>query len=180
MDEEYRRRKHRRLPPSAHRTRGPVAFVGAQRALAVPVSVRNRLQRLARGGPIGPVSRWAYALGRAALMSRWVAGDRWDLATVRGGRGRVTGIALPRPYIIGWPQGLGCSHGAACRLALDIGIALLEFELAATGIVQLLDERSVEIIAAAHHPGRYCCPEAWTTEPEEEPGRFKSGATWLG
>lgn len=178
---DYCRKKHRKLPPGEARRPGPVQVVGPQRPLVIAKSMRARLAVLAKTRPIGPVTRWAYALGRSALMARLSAGDRWDRADHRGGRGKLTAIPLPRAYILGWPPELECSHGAACRLALDIGVALLEIEFGRWGWVELPDERGYDIIHAKHHPERYCAPEGWTdasTEPTVE--RFKSGKTWLG
>lgn len=182
MDPETRRKKHRKLPPSEHRRRGPVPFVGEQLALAVSRSVRDRLLVLTKRGvdrPLGRVARWAYALGRSALMARLSAGDRWDREDHRGGRGELTSIAMPRTYIHGWPPELECSHGAACRLAIDIGLALLEIEFALHRWVELPDERGHDIIAHKHHPERYCTPRPWTRAPDSTE-RLRSGSTWLG
>jgi hypothetical protein len=179
MDSEHRRKKHRKLPPDEHRRRGPVPIVGEQLALALAVTVRARLVVLAKGRPIGPVARWAYALGRSAIMARLSAGDRWDRADHRG-RGKLTAIAMPRTYIHGWPPELECSHGAATRLALDVGVALLEHEFARWGWVELPDERAVDIIAAEHHPEHWCTPRPWARAPAPEPERLRSGSTWLG
>ena len=178
---EYLRRKHRKLPRDEQRARGPVPVVGAQTTIAVAKTVRARLVRLTNGRQIGPMIRWAYALGRSALMARLSAGDRWDKSDLRGGRGKLVSVALPVSYIRGWPKGMECSHGAACRLAIDVGLVLLECEYALHKWVELLDERSYDIIAAEHHPERYCAPGPWTdTNPEPTIERLRSGKTWLG
>lgn len=177
----YLRRKHRRLPPDEYRTRGPLSVVGAQTTLAVAKSVRDRLAKLTNGRPIGPMTRWAYALGRSALMARLSVGDRWDRGERRGGRGKLVPVALPVAYIRGWPRDMECPHGAATRLAIDIGLALLEYEYALHHWVELIDERAFDIIAPAHHPERYCAPGPWTDEhPEPTIERLRSGKTWLG
>jgi hypothetical protein len=174
------RRKHKRLPPDERRRRGPAPVVGPQRPLVIGAATHACLVKLACGGSLGAVARQAYALGRSAIMARLSAGDRWDTCDHKGGRGELKSIGLPMSYIRGWPP-LACSHGAACRLALDVGLELLEFEFARHGFVELLDERTVDPIAAQHHPERYCTPEPWTGgsfEPTVE--RLRAGTTWQG
>lgn len=180
MDIERARRRHRRLPAHERLAPGPKSIHHPQRTLKIAADTLGRLRKLTNGRPIGPMVRWAYALGRAALMARLSAGDRWDRGVTRGGRGPLSVVSLPSTYLRGWPE-LECSHGAACRLAIDLGLGLLEFEHSRHGWVELPDERLYDPIAAEHHPERYCTPEAWTRdghEPRIE--RLRSGTTWLG
>lgn len=172
------RRRHKRLPRHLQAQRGPTPIVGPQRTLVVAATTLERLRKIAHGRPVGPVVRWAYALGRSALMARLSAGDRWDTGVTRGGRGMLVPVALPSSYIRGWPA-LQCSHGAACRLAIDVGLGLLEYEHARAGWVELPDERAVDPIHPEHHPERYCAPRAWTGSNEEPVGRGLGGV-WLG
>lgn len=160
---------YKKKPIDQHLKPGPPSIWGPKGTLAIAATVRDELVRLVADLPVSAVARWAYVLGRGPLLSRLAAEDRWDREH-RSTLGPLVSVAWPLSWLHGWPL-LRCSHATACRLAIDVGVALLRAEHAATGRCVVLDERTHDPFSPAYHPDRY----VFTTS-----GLSTSGRTWIG